>query len=419
MSTASEDPPPDPPQHGTRRPGPLAILAATAVGGAIAARVSKAPLLFAAGAAAMALLRQKRPAPAPSPAVAPPQPPPAPPVEIPAQTQVEQWLSRQIMREEQTPLVDLSQAAAITPDAPEDDYHPGDFLLEDAEDLFRPLPPGKDAIAALADPVPLLFEEPEPRPQPALQDWAAPPPPPQVQEQAPPPPAVADSAWTLGVDPMPSFNEAAPHATPPGSSLFGTPEPPPLPFSTQAYPRSEVFSTAPVRQEELETPLYFATNVFQGATLPDEIQVQSALASEPTPPFVPNPPMRKPVTQEFSAPSEPQAPASPEILVELAAHGEASFDPPFAAAPSNPWQPPPEYSAAASAPASPYAQMSSTVVEAELILRPRAPTQNAVVAKSKLPTPAEDTGDAHFPGPLQSQHNPKPRPAWRSWWRDD
>lgn len=365
----------------------------------------------------MALLRQKRPTPVPSPAAPPPQPPPAPPVEIPAQTQVEQWLSRQIMREEQAPLVDLSQAATIKPDAPEDDYHPGAFLLEDAEDLFRPLHPGDDAIAALADPVPLLFEEPEPRLEPALQDWAATAPPPPAQVQAPPPPAVADSAWTLGVDPMPSLNEATP--PPAGSSVFSTPEPPAAPFSTQAYPRSEVFSTAPVRQEELEPPLYFAANIFQGATLPDEIQVQPPLPSEPTPPFVPHPPVRRPVAPEFSAPSEPQAPAAPEILVELAAHGEASFDPPFATAPSNPWQPPPEFHTVTSAPKSPYAQMSNTVVEAELILRPRAPTQNAVIAKTKSPPPAEDASDAHFPGPLQSQHNPKPRPAWRSWWRDD
>ena len=125
-----------------------------------------------------------------------------------------------------------------------------------------------------------------------------------------------------------------------------------------------------------------------------------------------------------------------EIQVEFAAPGDASFDPPLAAAPQNPWQPEPEVFATAPAfPAFPtQTQTTGTVVEAEIILRPRAPMQNTVTAKSKFvpPTfskhfpaertdtpPAEGANDAHFPGPLPSPHEPKPRPTWRSWWRGD
>jgi len=117
----------------------------------------------------------------------------------------------------------------------------------------------------------------------------------------------------------------------------------------------------------------------------------------------------------------------------LAAPGEASFDPPLTAAPHNPWQPEPDVFA--TTPPVPFQpQTAGTVVEAEIILRPRAPMQNSVTAKSKFAPqnfakpfsnedsaipPAENANDAHFPGPLQSQQDPKPRPTWRSWWRGD
>ncbi|MBN8419922.1 MAG: hypothetical protein J0L73_13470 [Verrucomicrobia bacterium] len=374
-------------------------------------------------------------------------PPPPPPLESPAQSQVEEWLSRQIIREEQAPVVDFP-TTDLLPSEPEDDYRPESFLLDEWDEFPGSLPPpDNDSFAVLTEPVPQLEQEmeseiqaDEPPQQPALPTPAflpelvqeSPPPsfewPPPASPPPPPPPpvVVADSAWTLGVDPMPSLNEAAPtpYVAPAGSLFFSPHEPPPVPFSTQQPPRSDVFSTAPVRQEEIGPPLFFATEVFQGASFPDEIQVPPAAAEEPlsreTPPPAPVPP---PVTEESALqsippPPAPSEPAAPEIQVELASPGEASFDSPLEVAPPNPWQPQPEEMASPPAPQLP-PQIAGALVEAEIVLRPRAPMQNAVVSKSKFAPPSDEAADAHFPGPLQSKDEPKPRPTWRSWWRGD
>lgn len=389
--------------------------------------MGKAPLLFAAGAAALAMLRQKKSI-APS---AKPQsvPPPAPPLEIPAQSQVEQWLSQQIIREKQAPVVDFNKAD-VTPAEPEDDYHPESFLLDDSDGISNSPPPDNDAFAGLTEPPPQPLPEFAPEIEEIeepLEAYSSPP----VLLQTPPPPsppAVADAAWTLGVDPMPSLNDAASYVAPVGSMFFSTPGRQETPISKQESPTSNMFSTAPLQHEEPGPPLFFSNSVFQGATFPDEIQV--APASEPV-----QPPSAESPAQEPEPVTEPPAAeeTTPEITLELAAPGDASFDPPLAAAPQNPWQPEPDAFALTPAPLV-QTQMKNTIVEAEIILRPRAPTQNAVTAKSKFtppsfakhfsdedsaPSPAEVANDTHFPGPLQSQHDPKPRPTWRSWWRGD
>ncbi|MFZ2282140.1 MAG: hypothetical protein WAW39_30370 [Prosthecobacter sp.] len=462
MSTASEDHSSEQPQRTSHEPGPLAILAATALGGVIAARMGKAPLLFAAGAAAMAMLKQKKTAAPPPPATPKSLPPPAPLApEIPVDSQVEQWLSRQIIREEQAPVIDFS-AAEITPEEPEEDYQPESFLLDEFEGFPSSSPPDNDSFADLTEPA-----QPIPAPAPEIeeaveaeQEPEAPPPPPlffqeaptlQLLQQTPPPPVpaevllhtppppslplAADGAWTLGLDPLPSLNESAPYVPPVGDMFFSTPVLQEAPKSSLEPARSHMFSSAPVQHEEPGPPLFFSTAVFQGAAFPDEIQL--------APPFTPVPPMPSPAPSVAAHVWEP-APffeplptaavaAAPEIPVELAAPGEASFDPPLAAAPHNPWQPEPDVFA--TTPAVPFQpQTAGTVVEAEIILRPRAPMQNSVTAKSKFAPqnfakpfsnedsaapPAENANDAHFPGPLQSQHDPKPRPTWRSWWRGD
>ena len=46
---------------------------------------------------------------------------------------------------------------------------------------------------------------------------------PEALETPDTPPAVADSAWTLGVEPLPSLSEAAPHVPPAGSPFFDAP----------------------------------------------------------------------------------------------------------------------------------------------------------------------------------------------------
>lgn len=504
MSTASEDSSSDPPQRTSHPPGALAIFAATAIGGVLATRMGKTPLIFAAGAAALALLQKKKPAAPPRaeplklPPPAPPQleipeprvlpaalpleipveslpppalpaletpvlfvPPAAPQVELPlpnvlrpapevdtsAQSLVEQWLARQISREAEAPVVDFSTLTA-TAREPEDDYRPGSFLLEDGDDMAGAAPADIDSFASLTEPAtqsiwvpePLIvdeepvFDEVEPQVAAAealfaeLEPMNAD----AVEEPGyPAAPSAADAAWKLGMEPMPSLNDAAPQVAPAGSMSFSPGVPQEDTSSEPEATHSNMFSTAPVQQEEVAAPLFFATSVFQGAAFPDEIQV--------APPFEPVPPMPAPpaaeeapawAAEEPVGEAAPAAETAPEIPLELAADGEASFDEPLAAAPTNPWQPEPD-GFPMTPPVTDHTQMAGTVVEAEIILRPRAPTQNAVIARAKFSpssfnnhfadasndtTPAED---AHFPGPLQSKRQPKPQTTWRSWWRGD
>lgn len=435
MSTASADHSSDQPQRTSHQPGPLALLAATAIGGVIATRIGKAPLLFAAGAAAMAMLQQKKTAaPQAKPQI---QPPPEPPLEIPAQSLVEQWLSRQISREEQAPVVDFT-TDDVTPSEPEDDYRPESFLLDESDEIYRSQPPHNDAFAGLTEPKQQPIQEPAPQITEIEAEPEAPPPTPPVLLQTPPPapptpPAMADAAWTLGVDPMPSLNDNAPYVAPATSLFFSTPARQEVPIGAMEPPRSNMFSTSPVQHEEPGPPLFFSTAVFQGAAFPDEIQV--APLFEPVPLMPSSAPFAEvPVWQPAPLFEPlPAAAAAPEISLELASPGEASFDPPLTAAPHNPWQSEPDVFAMT--PASPIqTQTASTVVDAEIILRPRAPMQNSVTAKSKFipqsfgkpfssedsaPPPAEGANQAQFHGSLQSQHDPKARPAWRSWWRGD
>ena len=437
MSTASEDLSPDQPQRTSHQPGPLAVLAATAIGGVLATRMGKASLLFAVGAAAMAMLKQKKHIPPPPPAT----PKSLPPPEVPAQTQVEQWLSRQIIREEQVPVIDFSKASA-TPSQPDDDYRPGSFLLDDFDELSSAPPLDNEIFACLADPAPQPELIPAPAPEievvDAEQEPEAPPPPPILRQEPPPPtspPVPAYGAWTLGVDPLPSLNESASYLPPAAAMFFSTPVPQQASGASREAQRShsQMFSTAPAPvQHEEPAPLpFFATPVFQGAAFPDEIQV--------VPPWPPTAPMASPapsIETPVWQPAPmleplPTAIAAPEILTSPA---EASFDPPLAAAPHNPWQPEPDVFAATPAVTFQPQPAASTVVEAEIILRPRAPMQNSVPVKSKFAPPvfasqissedssappAEGTSDAHLPGPLPSPHDPKPRPGWLSWWRGD
>ncbi|OYW72637.1 MAG: hypothetical protein B7Z37_24305 [Verrucomicrobia bacterium 12-59-8] len=427
MSTAPSDTQSDQPQRTSHQPGPLAVLTATALGGVLAARIGKAPLILALGAAALALLKPKKTVapPAASPNLPPPTPQPAPPV----QSQIEQWLSRQIIREEQAPVIDFS-TTDITPSEPEDDYRPESFLLEDAEHLSS-APPGNDSFAGLTEPIPSLFQAPAPNIEEIVEEKEeVPPTPPQVQAllpQTPPPPLprpAADAGWPLGVDPMPSLNEAAPYVAPAGSMYFSTPTRQPPPIRAKESPRSNMFSTAPVQHEDPGPPLFFSTAVFQGAAFPDEIQV--APASEPAalPSADVAPPLHEPPPAEDTA---------PEIQVQLAAAGDASFDPPLAASFQNPWQPEPD--APAPLPSSPqHSHTASPVVEAEIILRPRAPTQNSITAKTKFAPPAfskhfsaessdappaEGANEAPFPSPLHPPRDPRTRNDWRSWWGGD
>lgn len=372
------------------------MLAATALGGVIVSRMNKTPLVLAAGAAALALLNRKKaslqplaPTRAPEPE---PEPVPAPPP-VQVQSQVEQWLTRQIHREANAPVVNLPPAVSTEP---EDDYIPQSLLADDTAEITATAPPN-DAFASLTEPVfrmpqaaPRRFE-PEPA-FPALQALEA-------TESCP----TSDAAWILGVEPLPSLNETD------------------VPLSLA----SSMFATEPVPMPHLAAPAVFSAPVFEGGALPDEIEV--APQAEPIMHLTPTLPQEPATAPEVELVCETAALAEvQEIPVQIAAPGEASFDPPLATVPDHPWSSP------VAAP-SPQTSSFGPVVEAEIVLRPRAPTQAAVVAKTRpvssrfakaavaatAPAPADGEEPALGSAPLPSPHEPHARTTWRSWWRGD
>ena len=368
------------------------MLAATALGGVIVSRLNKTPLLLAAGAAALALLNRKKASPQPLAPTQPPEPEPVPaPPPVQVQSQVEQWLTQQIHREASAPVVTLPPAVSTDP---EDDYIPQSLLADDTTEITAIAPPN-DAFASLTEPVfrlppaaPRRFE-PEPA-FPALQALEA-------TESCP----TSDAAWILGVEPLPSLNEAA---------------------VTPAL-ASSMFATEPVPMTHLASPAVFSAPVFEGGALPDEIEVvpqaEPIMHLTPTLPQEPATAPEVELVRETAPLAEVQ-----EIPVQIAAPGEASFDPPLAVAPDNPWTPP------VAAP-SPQTSHFGPVVEAEIVLRPRAPTQVAVVAKTRpvssrfakaaaaAAAPADSEEPALGSAPLPSPREPRASTTWRSWWRGD
>lgn len=392
MSTASEGIPTDQPPRTDHQPGALALLTATAVGGLIATRLSKTPFVLAAGATALALLNQTRPKttlrqPKSLQPAAKDQP----------LSQVEQWLTRQIDREEQAPAVDLPLQDSTSTEI-EEDYTPPPFLMEEAQ-TSADAPFSHQSFAYLFDPVSRVTTPP-PMVEPGLPALQAL----ESTESSP----TSDAAWILGVEPLPSLHESA---TPPVSA-------------------SSMFTASPGPMEAPVPPPDFSAPVFEGRALPDEIEVNPSM--EPvlhlTPVLSPEPAS----TSELnSLPENSPATEVVEIPVQLAPPGEASFDPPLGVSPQDPWQPLVEPAIPATTPAPP----SGPVIEAEIILRPRAPTQTAVIAKSKPISPRfaatikapglsapEPTPDENAPlpqAPLQSPREQRARKTWRSWWRGD
>lgn len=438
MSTAPAGTPPDPPlaQPG-QMPGPWALLAATAVGGVIGTRLGPTPLVLAAGAAALALLQQKKSAatassspgqqqssaeslPAglpvdlsqpgfvagPTPGTgwyeAPTLPAPPPQSHDSMQSQVEAWLSRQMQREKEEPVIELglngqdAASAPVSSAAPppagdvffstsvamnvaqgagppantvsasaEDDYRPGPFLLDEAEGPPGPaearLSHNHNAFAQLTAPRDMYVElEPVPQQEPPAGEAALPllPPlslnvkPPLAEPAkatpayffaAPAPPSVqsnaaANATRPLNLEPLPSLTEPAPHMLPVGALFFSSP--PPLP-QVEREPQP---MAAPPPEPSQAAP----AQVFEGEAFPDEIEVPMAFGVDDIPA----------VLFKEKAPSTEDAPASPgqpphatvampffnsvehirEIEVQLASPGDASFDTPLAAAPHDPWQ---------------------------------------------------------------------------------
>ncbi len=397
-------------------PDSFAVLTATAVGGIVAARMGRTPLALAAGAAALALLRKKQASPPPirhtpsSSAF-----PPAPALASNPHPQIQQWLTRQIEREQDA--ATNERGTVCEEDAPDDDYQPLSLLLDDPPEETPSL--RHSHYASLTEPPPACHQPPtspiaEEDGSPCTNDFASSPSPSTAHFDQPPQPPLsgAGAAWLLGLEPLPSWTEA------------------PSPTPT------------------------FTPSVFSGGSLPDEIVVPTAapppLAEENTdihllPQMgmsenVPEPIPPNPAIHENAVIAEQPAPLEvPEIQVQLASPGEASFDSP--SPPQNPWHPFEDVhmpnmmnvplSEAPPAPASPPVQASA--IEAEIILRPRAPTNPSVIPKSTFPsasatqhtpppvspTPAAAPPPALPRAPIQSPREQQARPTWRSWWRGD
>lgn len=203
------------------------------------------------------------------------------------------------------------------------------------------------------------------------------------------------SGWIPGIDPLPSWSET------PDTPVMQRADPSPVPENT---------------------PMMDSTPVFSGGTLPDEIEVTQPPESLRTQSRVFELPEETP-PQMLTAPEAVpplETDISPEIPVHLAEPGEASFDPPLM---SSAWP---------GVEAAPPAQAASVIVEAEVILRPRAPMHNTVTSKNMTAAPsayspappaeAEPAGQdspALPRAPLQTPREQRARSTWRSWWRGD
>lgn len=402
-------------------PDSLAVLTATAVGSIVAARMGRTPLAFAAGAAAIALLRKK----ASTVTASPDSPklsefPPAPEQSSVPHHQVQQWLTRQIEREQNLVVSPPEENIPQESDVAEDDYQPVSLLLDEAHEEIPSL--RHSHYASLTEPPPTCIQAPTPtiteiEPPPSADVLIPTSPHSNFEPSTQPPPTGAGAAWLLGLEPFPSWTEAP--------------------------------SPAPA----------FASNVFNGGSLPDEIVVPT---TPPTPPLeslgihlfpqlemINNVPETSPSqafvpTIDVIAP-QPSPSEVSEIEVQLARPGEASFDPPPPL--PNPWQPQEEPALDVSSrpsetsPTSP-PRPQSTAIEAEIVLRPRAPTQHSVIPKFTQPQteitqlapppptisaidvqnslPPATAPAAPLPrAPIQSPREQQARPTWRSWWRGD
>lgn len=209
------------------------------------------------------------------------------------------------------------------------------------------------------------------------------------------------------------------------------PEPVPSPTSSpwQAAANTPIFPDAP--PVLAPPPSWAPASATSPLNAPPKDRIEeffSSLKSAPAPP----PEKNEPATEVPMAAATPV----PEIAVHVAAAGEAWFDSPLAAAGvSNPWLPPKGDVAGSDVPlTSSFTPLSHSspsvtpVVDAEVVLRPRAPTQASVVAKNAPAKPAvvdpaeadpmaEDPSAPNSQG--QSPREQRARAAWRSWWKGD
>lgn len=452
-------------------PGVLALLTATALGGIVGSRVGVRPLAVAAGAAALALLnRERKPAGHPPAVPAPPLAGPLPttfpqPREPEVDPRIEDWLARQMDREVQAAALDavLPEAAAVPPPAffsADEAAMVPDGAAAPEEDDYRPEPLLPDAPASghawEADSFAGLTEPPVSRSAPFL-------PSPPASVPTPAPAVATGPAWAgglpsppplAGLEPFtaatfPPYAPAPPDEIPrPVFATFNPSTPPlfppdfPLAAEGLSIPGieplpswSEAVAPPPEPAGDLDLESLFNPPPFQSSPQADEH------SGAPPPPVVlateHAQPSADPMASFFQAPgpftSAPKAPVNetpvPEIAVHIAAAGEAWFDSPLADVP-NPWLPPKiEDEPPLTPPAPGQAPVPGPVVEAEIVLRPRAPVQAAVVPKNLPPAPKSPetdvevelaANDPELPrAPVQTPREQRARSTWRSWWRGD
>ncbi|MBK8040894.1 MAG: hypothetical protein IPK22_27735 [Verrucomicrobiaceae bacterium] len=428
----------------------LGVLAAISAGGLMAMRMKPTPLMFLAGAAAVAFLGRKRIVPASRPLELlpqrPPEPAPSPRVEVDA------WLARQVEREQQTPVItlDVETLPETIPPAPEP--------LETAKAAlpevfpFWSMPAEQPAIAPIepflmrqaeTDGAGFLFPS-EPVPEPLEESPA-----PFLNLDPAPASAPSNASWLLGIEPLPSWDEltTAPNSSPPTptSDFAFLAEPP---GATSYTPQPAPEPTPPPATPAPPPPIQplFIPSLFQGGALPDEITVTEEPA--PAPVVEPAAPSLEAFTAfeaiPFPAPPPPPAPIEPVpepeislslpelVPVTLASPGEATFDDPLAALEENPSSIP------GGLPPPPPLRPHAPVIEAEIVVRPRgfgasrdqpkepeaAPVEPVEPPSLDTPflasePPASPAPPIIPPAPVVLPREQKARKTWRSWWRGD
>lgn len=415
----------------------LGVIAAVSAAGLVAMRMKSAPLMFLAGAAAVALLGRKRPTYSSRSLVLMPERPPEP-AHPSDRKVVDAWLARQIEREQQAPVItlDVESLPESAPPAPEPLHTALDALLPTTpipeatcsqsqsghEDAFETVHPDHPAVSS-----PLIFPI-EPSPTFAMASSIGAPPPEittPVETMvaagpapvASPPPAQetheaaafqslfetmeslpGNSPATSFLTPAQVFPEgfATPSNEPANASWLLGIEPLPSweelgadPPSVRDHSSADLaFLSEPPGMAVYNEPPFpavlppaqpkFVPALFQAGALPDEISVLSEVPAMPSALFSGEPaPAAAAIPSMESPPTFPPAPAplAECIPVTLAVPGEASFDPPWAALEKDPTP------RSSDPPPSPPLRPLAPVVDAEIVIRPRglrSPIQQVV-----------------------------------------
>lgn len=440
-------------EHSSKPAAPskaLSVLAAVSAGGLMAVRMKPGPLLFLAGVAAAALVSRKRIIRPTRPLELLPERPPEPaPQPLP---EVDAWLTRQIEREQQAPVITLDVV-----EAPQESI-PAPEPLETARRALHAIsiPPEERLESSISGPVeaektvvatPHSFFDVSWLPDPPKVEvptetnelgFIVPP----LEEPVKPfldfesdePVRALNASWLLGIEPLPSWDErsADPASSPPPASSdarFLDEAPGPSSFTSQPVPECSPSPPAPAQP-------VFVPALFQGAELPDEITMaELPVLPEATPSDGPQEPVLDQVMTSLFVPAPP--PEVEEVPVTLAKLGEATFDDPLAALEESPTQVP------RGTPPPPPLRPLAPVVEAEIVVRPRGFSQTKVQAKNAsdnveglpAPEPFADSPlvpdappDPQAPTPFSGSLPPAPvvlpreqkaRKTWRSWWRGD